>query len=78
MNNLTFQISPQDQGLRGVIDAYERGEFGQGREGLEMLMSVLLHRNYDVRILANNIYLIEHVVDRYSQRIIKTINKNMS
>ena len=74
---VTFQLSAQDQGLRRVIDAYECGDLGQGRDGLEMLMSVLQQRNYDVSVLANNIYLIEHVVERYSQRIIKTINMNM-
>lgn len=40
-------------------------------------MSILAQRNYDVSILANNIYLIEHVVEKYSQRIVKTIKKNM-
>jgi len=74
---VTFELSPQDQGLRRVMDAYERGDFGQGIDGLNMLMSVLQQRNYNVSVLANNVYLIEHVVEKYSQRIIKTINKNM-
>lgn len=74
---VTFELSPQDKGLRSVMVAYERGDFGQGVNGLNMLMSVLQQRNYNVNVLANNVFLIEHVVDKYSQRIIKTINKNM-
>jgi len=73
---VTFELSPQDKVLRKVMNAYEKGEFGEGTEGLKVLMSVLQQRNYNVDALADNIYLIEHVVDKYSQRIIRTIKKN--
>jgi len=73
---ITFELSPQDKGLRKIMNAYEKGEFGEDREGLEVLMSVLQKRKYNVDVLANNIYLIEHVVEKYSQRIIRTIKKN--
>ncbi len=75
--SITFELSPQDKGLRKIMDAYEKGEFGKNSEGLKVLMSVLQERKYDVDVLANNIYLIEHVVEKYSQRIIRTIKKNM-
>jgi len=73
---VTFELSPQDKGLQKVMSAYEKGEFGEDAEGLKVLMSVLQQRDYNVDVLANNIYLIEHVVDKYSQRIIRTIKKN--
>ena len=73
---ITFEISPQDKALSKIMNAYEKGDFGEDSEGLKVLMSVLQVRNYNVDVLANNIYLIEHVVDKYSQRIIRTIKKN--
>lgn len=72
----TFELSPEDEGLRKIMAAYENGEFGKDREGLEVLMSILKERKYNVDVLANNIFLIEHVVEKYSQRIIRTIKKN--
>ncbi len=73
---ITFELSPEDEGLRKIMAAYEKGDFGKDREGLEVLMSVLKERKYNVDVLASNVYLIEHVVEKYSQRIIRTIKKN--
>jgi len=73
---VTFELSPQDKGLRDIMNAYENGKFGEDTEGLKVLMSVLQQRNYNVDVLENNIYLVEHVVEKYSQRIIRTIKKN--
>ena len=58
------------------MDAYASGDFGPGSEGLGTLMTILQQRNYDVTVLAQNLYLVEHVVEKYSQRMIKTIKKN--
>ena len=74
--NITFQLSPQDKGLSNIMTAYEKGEFGEDNEGFVLLISVLKERNYNVDYLAENTYLIEHVVDKYAQRIIRTIKKN--
>lgn len=73
---VSFEISPQDQALKRIMDAYERGDFGRGSDGLANLMGILEQRNYNVRVLAQNIYLVEHVIEKYSQRMIKTIKKN--
>lgn len=73
---VSFQVSPQDLNLQRIMKAYENGEFGMGTEGLTTLMSILQQRNYNVTFLAENVYLVEHVVDKYSQRMIKTIKKN--
>ncbi len=73
---ITFELSPEDKGLQKIMAAYEKGDFGKDREGLEVLMSVLKERKYNVDVLASNVYLIEHVVEKYSQRIIRTIKKN--
>ncbi|HOY88060.1 MAG: hypothetical protein V9G21_07820 [Methylotenera sp.] len=70
---VTFELSPKDQNLKEIMSAYEEGYFGQGRDGLTYLVSLLQQRNYNVNVIANNIYLIDHVVDKYAQRIIKTI-----
>lgn len=71
-----FQISAQDQNLRRIIEGYERGDFGNGEEALSRLFRNLEYANYDVQINNNDIYLVEHVVEKYAQRIIKTIKKN--
>lgn len=73
---VSFEISPQDTSLNRIMNAYENGDFGRGTEGLNMLMAILQQRNYNVTFLAENVYLVEHVVDKYSQRMIKTIKKN--
>ncbi|NRA59683.1 MAG: hypothetical protein HRU25_01985 [Psychrobium sp.] len=73
---LSFEISPQDTSLQRIMNTFANGEFGRGSEGLELLMSILQQRNYNVTLLAQNIYLVEHVIEKYSQRIIKTIKKN--
>jgi len=74
--NVQFQISPDDLSLKRIIDAYAKGDFGRGQEGLDTLFAILERRDYDVRILAENTYIIEHVIDKYSKRIVKTVNKN--
>ena len=73
---MTFELSPKDPALKRMIDAYEKGDFGQGIEGLTMLVELLGQKNYSVTIKAKDVYLIEHVIEKYSQRIIKTIKKN--
>ncbi|MCJ0806821.1 hypothetical protein [Vibrio vulnificus] len=75
---VSFEISAQDTNLQRILNAYADGQFGRGSEGLVALMSILQQRNYNVTILSQNIYLVEHVVDKYSQRMIKTIKKNRS
>jgi hypothetical protein len=75
---VAFEISPQDTSLNRIMNAYADGEFGLGSEGLRMLMSILEQRNYNVRLLSQNIYLVEHVIEKYSQRMIKTIKMNRS
>lgn len=73
---VSFEISPQDEGLRSIMNAYANGEFGRGSGALETLMTILQQRNYNVTVLAQNLYLVEHVVEKYSQRMVKTIKKN--
>ena len=75
---VSFQLSPEDPGLRRVMQAYENGEFGTSDEGLQTLIAILQQRNYNVTYLHQNAYLVEHVVEKYSQRIVKTIKKNRS
>ena len=74
---VTFEISPQDRVLKGILRSYENGDFGSGHEGLQELMYQLAQHNYSTSFLSDNVYLIEHVIEKYSQRIIKTIKKNM-
>ncbi len=73
---VSFQISSKDRGLQRIMNGYASGEFGRGSEGLGTLMTILQQRNYDVTVLAQNLYRVEHVVEKYSQRMIKTIKKN--
>lgn len=74
---IKFELSPKDKGLKKIMNAYAKGDFGSGNDGLQTLFSVLEARNYSVSISADDAYAIEHVVDKYSQRIVKTIDKHM-
>jgi|TARA_R100000149_G_C5880341_1_gene145326 hypothetical protein len=69
-----FNISPQDARLKRALDAYEAGTFGDGEDGLQLLFSALSN-DYDVTALGPHLYEIEHVVDQYSRRIVRTISK---
>jgi hypothetical protein len=73
---ISFEISTQDANLQRIMNAYANKDFGTGSEGLTTLMSILQQRNYSVSTLAQNTFLIEHVVEKYSQRMIKTVKKN--
>jgi hypothetical protein len=72
-----FEVSPQDQTLKQMLDDYQSGQLGHGTDGLGTLFYLLERRTYDVRVLAENVYLINHTIERYSQRIVRTIRKNM-
>ena len=71
-----FQIYAQDQNVQRLLRRYENGDFGRGQEALDRLFRNLEYANYDIQIQNENIYLIEHITNKYSQRIIKTIKKN--
>ncbi len=71
-----FRLTPADSGLKRVMQAFERGDFGSGSEGLNTLAFVLAELNYDVDFLAKNTDIIEHAVGRYATRIARTIRKH--
>jgi hypothetical protein len=58
------------------MQAFERGDFGSGSEGLNTLAFVLAELNYKVDFLASNAAIVEHSVDRYATRIARTIRKH--
>jgi hypothetical protein len=71
-----FRLTPADSGLKRVMQAFERGDFGSGSEGLNTLAFVLAELNYKVDFLASNAAIVEHSVDRYATRIARTIRKH--
>jgi len=71
-----FQISAKDENLSRILRNYEKGQYGNNQEGLDRLMAYLKQADYDVSIISDNTYLVEHVIEKYSQRIIRTIKKN--
>jgi hypothetical protein len=73
--SVSFEVSPDDPVLRRVLDAHANGDFGSGQPGLETLFAVLKSRGYRVEIRGEDLYAIEHVVDRYAQRIVRTVQK---
>lgn len=73
---LDFRLTPADPGLKRVMQAFERGDFGNGRDGLFTLAFVLRELKYKVDFLDHNAALVEHSVDRYATRIARTIRKH--
>ncbi|MED5238510.1 MAG: hypothetical protein VX379_02935 [Pseudomonadota bacterium] len=72
-----FEISPQDESIKAHLQSYANGNFGRGEEGLTALFEVLQRLNYSVQISGEDIYSIEHVTNKYAQRMVKTIRKNV-
>jgi len=71
-----FEISPQDESIQTHLQAYAKGNYGYGEKGLEALFEILQRLNYSVQITREDIYSIEHVTNKYAQRMVKTIKKN--
>jgi hypothetical protein len=71
-----FRLMPADPGLKRVMQAFERGDFGTGSEGLNTLAFVLDELNYKVDFITRSAAIIEHAVARYGQRIARTIRKH--
>ncbi|NVK40872.1 MAG: hypothetical protein HWE39_06475 [Oceanospirillaceae bacterium] len=74
---LAFALGTKDPGLKRVMQAYDRGDFGAGSEALGTLMFVLKELNYDVPYLVTSGPVIEHAVSKYSRRIARTIRKSL-
>lgn len=72
---LIFEISAEDEVLSRLIDEVGQGYYGRGEDGINWLLQVLAQRGYILEILGENAYKISKVLDRYEQRIIKTIKK---
>ncbi len=73
----TFEISPEDENLKTHINAYASGEYGTGMEALNFLFEMLSRLNYNTSVVAEHVYRIEHVTDKYAGRMVKTIKRNV-
>ncbi len=72
-----FRLTPTDTGIRRVMQAYERGDFGSGHDGCQTLAFVLTELNYKVDFLSRHTDIVEHSVGRYATRIARTIRHQM-
>ena len=73
----TFEISPEDDNLRIHLNAYASGQYGEGIEALNFLFEVLSRLNYNTSVVAEHIYRIDHITDKYAGRMVKTIKRNV-
>ncbi len=73
----TFEISPEDENLKTHLNAYAKGEYGTGLEALNYLFEMLSRLNYNTSAVAEHVYRIEHVTDKYAGRMVKTIKRNV-
>lgn len=72
-----FRLTPKDPGLKRVMQAYDRGDFGEGSDGLNTLAFVLEELSYEVPYLVTSAPVIEHAVNKYARRIARTIRKSL-
>ena len=72
---VAFEVSVDDPNIEQALRAYADGTFGTGQEGLEMLFAALRQLNYNVNLQAQDAYVINDVLNRYAQRMVKTIDK---
>ncbi len=74
---IKFEVSPEDQNLQKHLQSYENGNFGTGERGLKNFFETLSKINYSVGITTEDVYSIEHVTNKYAQRMVKTIEKSL-
>ncbi len=72
---LTFEISARDQRVQQLIHMFGEGNFGHGPQAIDALFSALRERGYNVELRSSDAYVIHNVLERYSQRMIKTISR---
>jgi len=72
---VAFEVSVDDPNIESALRTYANGTFGTGQQGLEMFFSALKQLNYSIRLQAQDAYLIDDVLNRYAQRMVKTIDK---
>ncbi len=73
---IRFDISATDNRLQEIIDNYKKGYFGSEKDGLSSVLNILANAGYNINSNSNNYYNISKVIDKYSKRMIKTINKH--
>lgn len=72
---VSFEVGVDDQNIQQALRAYANGTFGTGPQSLEMLFAALGQLGYSTRIQAQDIYVIDDVLNRYARRMVRTINK---
>jgi hypothetical protein len=70
-----FEVSVDDQNIQQALRTYANGTFGTGPQALELLFAALGQLGYNIRIQAQDIYVIDDVLNRYARRMVRTINK---
>jgi len=73
----TFEINPADEKIRKHIAAYSEGKYGRGQKALNNLFEALSRNEYNITVIAEHVYRIEHVTDKYAARMAKTIKRNV-
>ncbi|WP_417213945.1 hypothetical protein [Alcanivorax sp.] len=73
----TFEISPEDENIKTHINAYASGQYGTGIDALNYLFEMLSRLNYNTTVVAEHVYRIEDVTDKYAGRMVKTIKRNV-
>jgi len=73
---VSFEINPDNQLLKDIMDNYQLGQYGRGIDGLNQLMDVLSDNDFNVNMLRQNAFVIHNALDRSTNRIVRTIRKN--
>ncbi len=71
--SVTINIKSTDKRLAAILEAYEKDVFGREDPGLKTLFHYLNIKGYSVEAIAENVYDVEFVTKRYSQRIARTL-----
>jgi len=72
---VNFNIKVNDTRLQRLLDDYEQGYYGDGENGLQSIIRLISHAGYNIDIISDNTYTVEHIVEKYTKRIVKTIKK---
>ena len=73
--SINFEVSVKDPRVQQLLTMFAAGHFGQGARALDQLFQELQSRGYNVSLRSNDAYVIHSTLEKYSQRMVRTIER---
>lgn len=73
--SISFEVSVKDPRLQHLLNMFAEGAFGHGARGIDQLFKELQERGYNVTLRANDAFVIHGTLEKYAQRMVRTIER---